>query len=191
MEWNPSLNKITFEQLIFLHRILSRFILRVIKYCLIVACVLCWFSCDTKDNKSSKFTPKQLTSDQVLELLDDAAVKPFGSSNFHVFYKEYLNDSTWVLYIVQNDFLGNESLGVCEVLDFNGHKVFIYDQICNTQLSEDIKSKNGGPFQHDGTSLFLLVEKRNGLLGYFTLKRRFKFNSRTEPIDSTMMELNE
>lgn len=156
----------------------------------IVSVFLC-FCCTTQDGKSIETRHKQLDSLNLFKLLEDVAVEPYPESNFHVFYKEYLNDSSWVLNILQNDFLGNESLGICEVLNLKGHHVFIYDEMCHKQLRDSIKAtKNEGPFQFDGISFQLLVEERSNRLEYYTLKRRFKFDDSTEPIDSTLIKFN-
>jgi len=142
-----------------------------LKYCLIIICAVLCCSCNTKNNElSATVNPKQLTSVQILELIEDAAFKPYGSNNFHVFYEEFLNDSTWVLYIIQNDFLGNDTLGVCQVLDFHERHVFIYGDSCKMKLNEDIKSKSGGPFQYDGASRLLLVENKWSF-GIFYIKK--------------------
>ncbi len=158
----------------------SRFIF---KNYLVLSLIVIFFSCDQKTN-SETIQPKLLSNEQIILILEDFAVSPYGDNNFHFFYREYLNDSTWIVNIHQNEFLGGFKFGLCDVIDFKGHKVFIYGQSCNKKSNEDLIKYDGWPTGMDGISFNLLIEERNGHLVNYYLKKQFKFTDWDEQSDS-------
>lgn len=151
--------------------------------------IITLMACSRPANVPAKVAPKLLSSEQILMLIDDLAVQPTEGMNFHVLYKEYLNDSSWVLMVLQNLRPGSERFGLCGVLEYHNSNVFVYsDGICNSQLRAELKLKDDGwPFETDGNSHLLLAELRNGLLGYYTLKRPFRFDENKS--DTTELNL--
>ncbi len=154
--------------------------LKVLNYYLLVISLLLWGSCGDKEKHLNDTSPKQLSSDQILQLIEESAVQFSDGENFHIFYKEYLNDSTWVISVDQNEILGNEEFGICEVLKSKkGNNIFVYAGVhCNNKLNDSLKSKNGEwPTRFDGVAFSLLVEVRNGLLDHYRLNKHFRFDN--------------
>jgi hypothetical protein len=122
-------------------------------------------------------TPMVLSAEEIVMLIDNLAVQPYDETNFHFFYEEYLNDSTWVILILQNQRPGSERFGICNVLEYGKSHVFIYgDQYCNNGLAPGLKSDGDWPFEWDGINFKLLVEKRKGLIDFYTMKKHFSFD---------------
>lgn len=152
-------------------------------YRLIVIFIFLCMSCRNRADYPAEATPKRLSSVQIIELIEDLAIQSDINKNFHFLYNEHLNDSTWVIRLQQNNELGNEEFGICEVLKFDSGNIFVYDDgQCYGKLEENLKSNNM-PFQLDGISFHLLVEKRRGRLEYYTLKKRFRFDNSPDSID--------
>lgn len=160
----------------------------------IVILLVTLYACvDNRKVNSINIVKKQLSSEQLIQLVEDTMVKPRDSDNIHIFYKEYLNDSTWILMVYQNQILGNETFGVCQVLKNGNQSIFVYGgESCHFKLNDSLKSKNDEwPIQLDGISFLLLVEEREGLLGYYTLNRRLRFNNNLpDSSEVNLMELH-
>jgi hypothetical protein len=145
-------------------------------------------ACGSGHNEQVKLDPKRLSAEQIFQLVQKVGIELKDDENLHLLYKEHLNDSTWVIRIEKNKSLGDERFGVCAVLKINERNIFVYNEYCHEKLSEDLKCEKGAwPFQFDGVTSFLLVEIRNGLLGYYTLYRRPEFSS--DLPDSSDLEL--
>jgi hypothetical protein len=162
-------------------------------FCPLAILLLLCIACGNKErNLIQTSSPRKLSSNQIFQLVFDTDVQANVDHNFHIFYKEYLNDSTWVISIHQNEILGNEKFGICEVLRSNNNNIFVYGgKYCDTIINDSLKSKNEEwPIQFDGVAFLLLVEIRNEILGYYTLKRRFKFdNDMPDSTDLNLLDL--
>jgi hypothetical protein len=152
---------------------------QILKYCLFLLSFVWCEACRSGYNEEVKADPKRLSSERIVQLVDKAGFELNDNENLHLLYDEYLNDSTWVIRVVQNKTLGDEQFGVCEVLKINYRNIFVYGgEYCHEKLSEDLRCKSDEwPFQFDGATFLLLVEIRNGLLGYYTLNRRSEFSN--------------
>jgi hypothetical protein len=118
--------------------------------------------------KSKKFSVTELEVEQLLKLFD---VQLDSESNFHIFYSEYLNDSSAILRVYLSNHLANEKLGVCDAFRFEQSHIFLYDSInCKVDMPDSLTTSNtNAPFMNDGLFWQVLAKRRGGNMQYFRI----------------------
>jgi|GEM_PF-5775802 hypothetical protein len=156
-------------------------------YLLVSAIVLS--SCFNKNEAITDKADSQIKPKMLFELVEMLKVDIIENKNIHIFYKEILNDSTWLITFRQNDIRGSEELGVCEFHILKDTKIFVYrGNACRIKLNDSLKCKpDDWPIQFDGIYFNVLVLERNRKMIYYKLVRNFNFDE--EESDSTDLNL--
>jgi len=117
--------------------------------------------------------PKRLilTQEEIKELIPLLGSFTDSGLNFHILYSEKLNDSTCMIRVYLNHQLANEKLGVCEILQFNKNRIFVYDSTsCKMNLHDSLTTLNKNvPFLLDSPVWNVLVKRRSGHIEYYNV----------------------
>jgi hypothetical protein len=143
-----------------------------------VAVLICLISCGQVKNKKNEAVTQRLklSEPEINDLLSLLEVSADTIDNFHIQYSEYFNDSTVLVWIKQNQKKPTKDLKVCNIFDFRGSKVFVYDASCNLNVPADLKSTdNQSPlFIPDSPFWQALALRRSGKMNYYSVSFLFK-----------------
>lgn len=111
----------------------------------------------------------KLTSNDVDKILSLIEPKKNQKFNFHILYSEFFNDSTFVIQIWQHGQLASNNTLVSEIFEYDGSKVFMYDDILKDNA--DQKEIDRSPFFIVHANYWsVLVKRRNQQNQYFKVE---------------------
>ncbi|GAA5039191.1 hypothetical protein GCM10011506_38060 [Marivirga lumbricoides] len=121
-------------------------------------------------NKGEVLSTKyKLTANDIEAVLSLIEPEKNQELNFHILYTEFFNDSTFEIQIVQHGQLTSENELIDKVFEYNGSKVFMYEDILKDNANQ--KEIDLSPFFVVHANYWsVLVKRRNEQNQYYKVE---------------------
>ncbi|WP_188466594.1 hypothetical protein [Marivirga lumbricoides] len=114
-------------------------------------------------------TKYKLTANDIEAVLSLIEPEKNQELNFHILYTEFFNDSTFEIQIVQHGQLTSENELIDKVFEYNGSKVFMYEDILKDNANQ--KEIDLSPFFVVHANYWsVLVKRRNEQNQYYKVE---------------------